>query len=119
MVFPGTTPYGLVVYPIIATGMLVTWPLKIAAESGTFTMPAWIEQLLFWSTIAAFAAVYSAWLTKNRPISYWAQVPNDPTRFVEMRSEHKCLWIPVRYWPWIYLTFGPLGALTVLTETPK
>jgi hypothetical protein len=119
MRFAGTTGYGSVVFLIIfVAGVCVSWPLKIADESGIFTTPAWLLQLIFWGVIASVTAIYALWLERHKTFVL-VQVPDDPTRFVEGRRSHTALWIPVRYWPWIYAALGVYLAFSVLNEGPK
>ena len=67
MRFAGTTGYGSVVFLIIfVAGVCVSWPLKIADESGIFTTPAWLLQLIFWGVIASVTAIYALWLERHK-----------------------------------------------------
>jgi hypothetical protein len=115
---PGTTGYGYVVFLLIfVAGLCVSWPLKIVKDTGTFAAPEWLGQLLCWAAIAGATAIYAWWLERYRTF-IWIQVPDDPTRFVEGRRLHTALWIPVRYWPWIYAAFAILFAVFA-NETSK
>jgi hypothetical protein len=108
--------YGIGSYLLVfVVGLAAAWPLKTLREAAVFDVPGWMEQLIFWWSIAGANAAFAYWL-ENRDDGILVQDPDDATLFILVKPQHKMLWIPVQYWTWIFLLAGIYGCYAVWSD---